>query len=93
MIKNVKIEKINLIVGLIEGIETVREESCWNGGIDSSVQKNIKNVDVVRITLKKGNDYIYNSYLVLNDKTIEFNQFDRENSKKIYDYFMNKEEE
>lgn len=46
----------NIVVGLIEGVETVKEEEWWNGGVDSAIFKMLKDVEVIYVGEKNSNE-------------------------------------
>jgi hypothetical protein len=86
--------KEDLIVGLIEGIPTVRTKSCWNGGIDSCIEKIIKNVTIYVVTFynKEVENFDFTKHFIDlgYDYFIEFEEF--ENTEKLYNYFIYGEE-
>lgn len=62
----------NVVVGLIEGIETVKEEEWWNGGVDSCIHKTLKNVEVIYVD-EKGSDKLAKRFIQL-DKENEYGE-------------------
>lgn len=66
-------KKANIIVGLIEGVETVKEEEWWNGGVDSAIFKMLKDVEVIYID-EKGSDEVAKRFIQLDKEENEYGE-------------------
>ena len=85
---NKEIEVVTLYVGLQEGIPTIDIE--WRETIDSSLQKVLHNMQLLRITDEMHNEW-ETGLILKNGKIIQlwnFKGYNTDNISRLYDYFI-----